>query len=106
MKHIKIYEQYDFEDLSDEELFGKVSFKLIKLKNDIYFILEKIENGYLFLYNGYEWKKEELYEEPSVNIEDLSDDDIITTHEEINGNGFWMRWNKYTLPEEIKDKLK
>jgi len=23
MKHIKLYEQYDFEDLSDEELFGK-----------------------------------------------------------------------------------
>jgi len=43
MKHLKLYEQYDFEDLSDEELFGKEEDFYEPKVGDKILILPKLE---------------------------------------------------------------
>jgi len=111
MKRLKLYEQYDFEDLSDEELFGKEEehpMGIFYNDND-YYIVEKIlyDINRVYLYKDFNWchinyLNEIMNRENSPSINDVPDDGIINVY----NNGRWIEFKKIDLPEEIKKRLK
>jgi len=108
MKHIKLYEQFDFEDFSDEELFGKETFKLI-FSGRRFYIVEKIENNIVFLYKGYKWISDENLKKYCLFcLEELGENDeiaIFIGHNNTNYQKYWDIYTKDTLPKEIKYEL-
>jgi len=106
MKHLKIYEQYNFEDLSDEELFGEHKHDVIKLRgSDLCYIIERIdERGKIILYNNFDWVSEylakELYIE-SVNPI-INSNTTFEIHDEKSG---WRLYLFENLPNEIKNMI-
>jgi len=58
MKHLKLYEQFDFEDLSEEDLFGQNKWTLtefLELDGTVtyYIIQEYIDDNTVVLYNDF-----------------------------------------------------
>ncbi len=114
MKHLKIYEQYDFEDLSNEELFGKEETEImciIKMSN--FYIVEKMshEDGKIYLYNNYEWidiEEYDYFKNRLISLKDVPINSLINIYDKerkIDGDP-WVEVRKENLPEEIKKRLK
>jgi len=110
MKHLKLYEQYDLEDLSDEEIFGEeVKRNMFKAKEGYYAIELKrnMRGERLYLYKDFEWIDVETYNKhivndyPFFNFDELNDDDEIM----IYNDGIWNKHRKKDLPENIKKEI-
>jgi len=122
MKHLKLYEQFDFDDLSDEELFGKeIKRNLIKGAEGYYAIewrnlMSRViprENERLYLYKDYDWINVKYYNDHIVdsheffNINELNDNDIvmICDNKMKDIRTIWHRIRKKDLPENIKKEI-
>jgi len=83
MKHLKLYEQFDFEDLSDEELFGKKTEPDI---GDKILILPNLKD-YIYEYNWSEKMLDFIGKEFSITKIVLKNDYISL----YNQNRYYIR---------------
>ena len=90
MKHLKIYEQFDFDDFSDEELFG---FKddNIKIGDKVYLIND--ENALYYEYGG-----EFVSSANRINFsEEVKDIQFINGEKCLKITGLWYKSSCFSL---------
>jgi len=107
MKHLKLYEQYDFDDLSDEELFGKPEkdLKLAKLGGYYYVVYKRSKTWRnILLFDGGENDTISRNTFEDLNPPTPKMDSAIFVFKGEYGNMFtYYKWKK--LPKEIKDRI-
>lgn len=109
---MKTFEQFiDFDDFSEEEIFGKEKYRLIQDVTCKYiYILQEYDNKNLIFYKD---SSEQFTNRYSFEIDGL-DKNYIYIHDpkfEINnlkryeGNERWIKCRYDELPPEIKNKI-
>jgi len=104
MKHVKLYEQFDFEDLSDDELFGKQEKDLtIAICSGDYYIVYAFTNE-IHIFNEYLTNDDEPgYPMRIFHFAEYVPRDTQTICYRKGGNTARCLWKD--LSEEIKERI-
>jgi len=113
MNHLKLYEQYDFEDLSDEELFGKeikrnMMMDMMIYDNGRYYPLET-RGDWVYIYNDYNWDSlnrciSKIKSSSLLSFDELKDNDMIYIFN--TKRRAFDTWLKKDVPNKIREEIK